>query len=112
MAADHDKNNWADTAFELYPLREQDSQSTNALLYHHKEDRRSRQWPSLPGPVKSSKTSIVLEILTDIIFACFSLAFFAFALTVRSYDGAATREHQRLTSALQEASRYVGCAIQ
>lgn len=66
-----------------------------------------RGWPTEPGRIQSSIGVVVGDIMLDILLFAASVAFLAFALTVRSYAHAETALHPQVTSALISASKFV-----
>ena len=64
-------------------------------------------WPASPKVVSSSIASVTIEIVVDVILFSFSVAFFAFGITVRYYDQTPTQQHPLMTRALLEAIKYV-----
>jgi hypothetical protein len=63
--------------------------------------------PESPKPVRRSAISVVSDLCLDVFFLMLSLVFFAFGLTIRSYDQASTITHPRLTKTLSQATTYV-----
>lgn len=64
-------------------------------------------WPTLPHPIKSSATSLVLDIALDVTLICGSLTFVIFALIVWFHDQAETASYPHLTKTLVNATQYV-----
>ncbi|KAI1411309.1 hypothetical protein F5Y13DRAFT_191584 [Hypoxylon sp. FL1857] len=63
-------------------------------------------WPISPSPIRSSVFSIVADLIVDVILLSLSVAFFAFGLTVRSYDQTPTEANPRTTNTLLQATKY------
>jgi hypothetical protein len=64
-------------------------------------------WPTLPQPVNVRISSLVWEILVDIILLVLSASFLAFALCVISYNRKPTSLHQQAAERLAQASQWV-----
>jgi len=64
-------------------------------------------WPISPRVLKVSIYTILWSLLVDFVLLACSVAFFAFACIVKSYDGLPTQDSPHAKERLLSASKYV-----
>lgn len=85
-----------------------DSQSyQKPTLQQARTNGSSEKWPVEPQRVRRNKFWTLSDILVDVLLAGCCCLFLAFALTVRSFDGAQVEDHGTLTANLKKATTYV-----
>lgn len=107
------KNNSTHTTssqIPLVPVHERQSSTTAASSFKNGPDRLPSGWPENPRTLRSSGTDVFFEALTDIVIVGLSFLFLIFGFIVNQYDGAPVSEHQSLSNALVEATKYVRSA--
>lgn len=67
----------------------------------------SEEWPVQPRRVRRNKFWTLSDILVDALLAGCCCLFLAFALTVRTFDGAQVDDHGTLAANLKKATTYV-----
>ncbi|KAI1492894.1 hypothetical protein F5X96DRAFT_624158 [Biscogniauxia mediterranea] len=63
-------------------------------------------WPTSPATVRPSASSIIADVVVDVVLLGFSVAFFAFGLLVRQYDQTPIDAYPQTTNALLQATKY------
>lgn len=88
-------------------LADDERNGTKSVLTHSHVLEKTDSYPAVARPVRHSKVSRLCEMLVDLALMACCLAFLAFALIVRAYDGARVDDHRELADALLTATTYV-----